>query len=51
MMKHVKTKENPAGVLSQTYAMRKGLRMSDSEMSENREDIKREQKYQEESEE
>jgi hypothetical protein len=51
MMKHVKTKENPGGVLSQTYAMRKGLRMSDSEMSENREDIKREQKYQEESEE
>jgi hypothetical protein len=51
MMKHVKTKENPGGVLSQTYAMRKGLRMSDSEMSENREDIKREQKYEEESEE
>lgn len=51
MMKHVKTKDNPGGVLSQTYAMRKGLRMSDSEMSENREDIKREQKYQEESEE
>lgn len=51
MMKHVKTKENPGGVLSQTYAMRKGLRMSDSEMSENREDIKREQKYEEETEE
>lgn len=51
MMKHVKTKENPGGVLSQTYAMRKGLRMTDSEMSENREDIKREQKYEEESEE
>lgn len=51
MMKHVKTKDNPSGVLSQTYAMRKGLRMTDSEMSENREDIKREQKYEEESEE
>jgi len=51
MMKHVKTKENPGGVLSQTYAMRKGLRMSDSDLSENRDDIKSEQKYQDASEE
>lgn len=50
MMKHVKTKENPGGVLSQSFALRKGLRMNDSEVSENREEIKQEQKYEDDSE-
>jgi len=44
MMKHVKTDDNPGGVLSIKYALRKGLRLSDAEISENSEQIKSERK-------
>lgn len=51
MMKHVKTDENVGGVLSIEYALRKGLRLSDAEIVDNREQIRQEKKIAEEDEE
>lgn len=51
LMKHVKTEDNPGGVLSIKYALRKGLRLTDAEIVENIDQIKAEKKALEEDEE
>jgi hypothetical protein len=44
MMKYVKTEDQPAGVLSQKFALIKGLRLKDSDISTNDEWIEQEDK-------
>lgn len=48
IMKNVKTEENAAGVLSIEYALRKGLKLSDAEIVQIREQIRAESKLAEE---
>jgi hypothetical protein len=44
LMKHVRTEDNLGGALSMEYALRKGLKLSDAEIVQNREQIKLEKK-------
>lgn len=48
-MNHVKTEDNPGGVISIAYALRKGLKLSDAEIVEIKEQLKTEEKDAEES--
>jgi len=50
IMKNVKTEENVGGVLSVEYALRKGLKLSDAEIVQIREQIRTERKLAEEDE-
>src|SRR5574343_544468 len=48
-MAHVKTEDNPGGVISIAYALRKGLKLSDAEITEIKEQLKAEEAEAEES--
>lgn len=48
LMKHVQSEENPAGVLSESFAMRKGLHLTDAEIAQLYDERRIEQKRREE---